>query len=173
MKSTGRRRWPRAAAIGLLGILVLGGCVKPATPRPELYAVRGRVIDAATMRGLGQARLVLRASLIVQAGPQRQRAVLTAFGITEADGTYVVELSAGYRVVSEADRIRLDVSKSGYSPVSLDIPPPTRQEKLQKMPDVMMARVPAVPWGTPTSSEPLPPPAPGVRPGGNPLPWKE
>jgi len=148
-----RRRWLAVASIGVLAAVVsvlatifFSGCMLPSKPKPELYAVRGRVVDAATMQGLGQARLMLRASLMLRTGPQTQRAVLANPGITEADGTYVLELLASYTVVSEAEKITLEIAKTGYTPATIEIPPPTRKEAFYKMPDTLMTRVPAIPW---------------------------
>ena len=133
----------------LLTALACTGCF---SPRPDLYRLRGRVLDAETGRGLGDARLRLRATIATDLGPK----VFSAYGMTGPDGAYEMELGAGYDALRLAGRIRLDVGKSGYATGGAEIPPPARKQKVYAAPDVVLQRA---------ESKPFAPPRAGKAPG--------
>jgi hypothetical protein len=144
-----RWRWP-TALIALLGVTVLVGC---GPSKPQLYSVRGRVVDAATRQGVVQAKLLLRA-LLVEANKEglAASATLMAYGFTEADGTYSVELSQGFDVLRRASAIRLEASAPGYGTATMDVPAPTKKEEFYKLPDILMVRAVASPWAVPKAT---------------------
>jgi len=133
----------------LLTALLASGCF---SPRPDFYILRGRVLDADTGRGLGDARLRLRAAIATGLGPK----VFSAYGVTAPDGTYELQLGEGYSALRLAGRIRLDVGKSGYATGGAEIPPPARKQKRYTAPDVVLQR---------TESEPFAAPHAGKAPG--------
>ena len=115
----------------LLTALLAAGCF---SPRPDFYRLRGRILDAETGRGLGDARLRLRAAIATGLGPR----VFSAYGITAPDGTYELELGEGYDALRLAGRIRLDVGKTGYATGGAEIPPPARKQKAYAAPNVVL-----------------------------------
>ncbi|HET6441591.1 MAG TPA: hypothetical protein VFH53_04370 [Phycisphaerae bacterium] len=131
----------------LLTALLAAGCF---SPRPDLYVLRGRVLDAETGRGLGDARLRLRAAIATGLGPR----VFSAYGITAPDGTYELELGEGYDALRLAGRIRLDVGKSGYATGGAEIPPPAAKQKAYAAPDVVLQRAELKPFAPPRPGEP-------------------
>ena len=166
MTRPGALRW----MIVLAALAAMAGCGRQGaqSKKPQLYAVRGRVIDGATGQGLAYARVLLRASLDTSLGPR----TLAAYGVTTADGAYSVELSETFDVVRYATRIRLDATKRGYVPAEIAIPPPDAGRPFHAVPDLVLA-----PSGEPVAD--VPPPAPGAMPGvwrraprDSPLPWK-
>ena len=147
-----------------------GGCLRPPPSKPQTYFVKGRVVDAATGQGLPYARVLLRAAIPTDRGPQ----ILSSYSFTGAQGAYEAELSEGFDVVRAATHIRVDAARDGYSPGGVDLPAPTQKESVYMAPDIVLA---------PRGDAALPPAAtpqvPGVptfpqgpaRP--NPLPWKQ
>jgi hypothetical protein len=131
----------------LLTALLAAGCF---SPRPDFYVLRGRVLDAETGRGLGDARLRLRAAIATDLGPK----VFSAYGITAPDGTYELELSEGYDALRLAGRIRLDAGKSGYATGGAEVPPPARKQKVYAAPDVVLQRAELEPFAAPRAGEP-------------------
>ena len=126
----------------LLTALLASGCF---SPRPDFYILRGRVLDAETGRGLGDARLRLRAAIATDLGPK----VFSAYGVTAPDGTYELQLGEGYNALRLAGRIRLDVGKSGYATGGAEIPPPARKQKQYAAPDVVLQRAESEPFAAP------------------------
>ncbi len=114
------------------------GCraLRPPPRKPNLFEVRGRVVDAETGQGLAGVRVRVRATLAGPAGDQ----ILSAYAVTRADGTYAAELSATFEVVRHAREIRIDASKDGYVPGGTDLPPPTKPRDWFKVPDVALRR---------------------------------
>ncbi|MBE3068996.1 MAG: hypothetical protein IMZ66_02040 [Planctomycetes bacterium] len=156
--------------IAVAALAALAGCVRPVVhPRkPQLYAVRGRVVDGATGQGLAYVRVLLRASLDTSVGPR----TLAAYGVTTADGAYSVELSETFDVVRYATQIRLDATKRGYVPGWIEIPPPDAGRPVHAAADLVL-----VPGGEPVPD--VPPPGPGTMPGilrraprDSPVPWQ-
>jgi len=131
----------------LLTALLAAGCF---SPRPDFYVLRGRVLDAETGRGLGDARLRLRAAIATGLGPR----VFSAYGMTAPDGSYELELSEGYDALRLAGRIRLDAGKSGYATCGAEIPPPARKQKVYVAPDVVLQRAELEPFAPPRAGEP-------------------
>ena len=117
----------------LLTAFLAAGCF---SPRPDHYVLRGRVLDAETGRGLGDARLRLRAAVATGLGPR----VFSAYGITAPDGSYELELGEGYAALRLAGRILLEAGKSGYATGGAEIPPPARKQKAYAAPDVVLQR---------------------------------
>jgi hypothetical protein len=113
-----------------------GGCGWPVMrpKKPVLYAVTGRIVDAATGQGIAGARLLLRAEIPTDRGPR----TLSAYAAAGVDGTYRVELAEGYAVVRYATSIRLEVASRGTSGAIVDIPPPTSKEKAYRLPDLAL-----------------------------------
>ncbi len=143
------------------------GCHLP-SPRPRkptLYEVRGRVIDADTQQGVAAARVRVRATLPFGSGAQ----YLTAYAVTEMDGTYRVELSEGFAVMQQAAAIRIDASKEGYIPGGADLPPPAKPRDYYEAPAIVVkrGRVPQPPPDLKGLGIPLTEPPPP-----NPVPWK-
>ena len=137
----------RISGFVILLALLAAGCF---SPRPDFYILRGRVLDAETGRGLGDARLRLRAAIATGLGPR----VFSAYGVTAPDGTYELELGEGYDALRLAGRIRLDVGKSGYATGGAEIPPPARKQNVYAAPDVVLQRVPLEPFAAPRAGEP-------------------
>ena len=131
----------------LLTALLAAGCF---SPRPDFYILRGRVLDAGTGRGLGDARLRLRAAIATDLGPR----VFSAYGVTAPDGTYELELSAGYDALRLAGRIRLDAGKSGYATGGAEIPPPPKKQNVYAAPDVVLQKAELKPFAPPPAGEP-------------------
>ncbi|MBM4017358.1 MAG: hypothetical protein FJ288_03375 [Planctomycetes bacterium] len=131
-------------------------------PKPDLYRVTGRVIDAPTKQGLGGVRLLLRAAIPTDLGPR----TLAAHGYTSATGTYSVELSEGFDVLRTAMGIRLEASKRGYLPVMVDLPPPAPGQKAYPVPDIVLAPGDLPPATVAPPGVPVPglAPAPGTGP---------
>jgi hypothetical protein len=140
------RRRRASLLVAMLAIGVLGGC-GPTRP-PAIYAVRGRVLDAATKHGVPQARLMLRALVVQEGGvvATRSASTLVAYGFTDADGEYVVELPEGFEILERAKQIRISAVKNSYGPASLDIPPPTRKEPFYKLPDILIVQSGSAAW---------------------------
>jgi len=138
----------------------------PASRKPALYQVRGRVVDAETKQGVAGARVLLRAALRTGIGTQ----ILSSYGVADADGKYSVELSEPFETVRHAAQIRIDVSKRGYAPGWAELPPPARKERFLQVPDIVLGRA----GGPAPPSVPLPAgilrKAPPKRK--SPLPWK-
>jgi len=111
--------------------------------------LRGRVLDAETGRGLGDARLRLRAAIATNLGPK----VLSAYGMTGPDGAYEMELGAGYDALRLAGRIRLDVGKPGYATGGAEVPPPARKQKVYAAPDVVLQRAELKPFAPPPAGK--------------------
>ena len=138
----------RGVAVLVLGAIVLVsvGC---GPKKPELFRVRGRMIDAETKQPLSGVRLLLRATFPADVG----KTTLKSFGVTRADGSYDVELAEGFAVLREAAEIGLDAAKPGYTPVSVGVPVPIKRAPFLKLGNIVMKR----------SAAPLregPPPAP-------------
>lgn len=133
--------------------------------KPDYYAVRGRVIDADTGRGVPGARVRLRATLGGPGGAQH----LTSYAVTQEDGSYRSELSATFDVMRDAGEIRLDASKKGYIPGGADLPPPAKKRKYYQAPPIVIqpGRAPTPPPDLKGLGIPLTEPPPG-----DPLPWK-
>ena len=151
------------AACVLLGPAILAGCLMPASFRkPKLYRVTGRVVDGQTQQGLAYAKLLLRATFPTDVVTQ----TLANYGVAAADGTYDVELSEGVETVRRARAIRLEISRPGYLPMTVDIPVPTGKESVFKMPDITLSRG--------DLPMPSPPAIPGLAPSPRtrPLPWQ-
>ncbi len=160
-------RLPGAIRIGaILALAVAAGCGMPASRKPALYQVRGRVVDAETKQGVSGARVLLRAALRTGIGTQ----ILSSYGVADADGNYSVELSEPFETIRHAAQIRIDVSKRGYAPGGTELPPPAAKERFLQVPDIVLGRA----GGPAPPSVPLPagilPRAPTRRK--SPLPWK-
>ena len=158
-------RLPGALRIGaILTLAVAAGCGTPASRKPALYQVRGRVVDAETKQGVSGARVLLRATLHTGIGTQ----ILSSYGVAGTDGKYSVELSEPFETVRHAAKIRIDVSKRGYAPGWAELPPPARKERFLQVPDIVLGRA-----GGPAPPE-VPSPAGVLRkaPPRNVLPWK-
>jgi hypothetical protein len=130
-------------------LLTALGSIGCFSPRPDFYVLRGRVLDAETGRGLGDARLRLRAAIATDLGPK----VLSAYGMTGPDGAYEMELGAGYDALRLAGRIRLDAGKSGYATGGAEIPPPATKQKAYAAPDVVLKRAESKPFATPRTGK--------------------
>ena len=130
----------------LLAALACTGCF---SPRPDFYVLRGRVLDAGTGRGLGGTRLRLRAAVATDLGPK----VFSAYGITAPDGSYELELGAGYDALRLAGRIRLDAGKAGYATGGAEIPPPAKKQKAYAAPDLVLQRAEVKPFTPPRAGE--------------------
>ena len=141
-------------AVLVLGAMVfLGAGCGP--KKPELFRVRGRIIDAEMKQPLSGVRLVLRATFPAGVG----KTTLKSFGMTRADGSYDVELAEGFAVLREAAEIGLDAAKPGYTPVSVGVPVPIKSAPFFKLGDIVMKRSAApLREGPP----PAPPPARGL-----------
>jgi hypothetical protein len=146
MNTIGRRCGWLAVLVGVIGGAMATGC---GPSKPALYSLRGSVVDAGTKQGVSQVNLVLRALVVREGGAVATRATTTlvAYGMTDTDGKYEIELAEGFDVLRQARQIRLEASKNGYSLAAMDIPPPNRKEDFYKLPDVLMVRNNAVPWG--------------------------
>jgi hypothetical protein len=144
----------RCVAVLLLGaiVLIVVGC---GPKKPELFRVRGRIIDAEMKQPLSGVRLVLRATFPADVG----KTTLKSFGVTRVDGSYDVELSEGFAVVREAAEIGLDAAKPGYTPVSVGVPVPIRSAPFFRMGDIVMRRSAGLLREGPP---PAPPPARGL-----------
>ncbi len=154
-----------AGAGVLLGLVALAGCGMPASRKPALYQVRGRVVDAETKEGVSGARVLLRAALRTNLGMQ----VLSSYGVADADGKYSVELSEPFETVRHASQVRIDASKQGYVTHGTELPPPARKQPFHPAPDILLRRTSGP--GPPS----VPPPAGILRkapPKTSPLPWK-
>ena len=149
---TRRAKW-RCCIIRISGFVILltaflaAGCF---SPRPDFYRLRGRVLDPDTGRGLGDARLRLRAAVATNLGPK----VFSAYGITAPDGSYELELGAGYDALRLAGRIFLEAGKPGYAPGGAEIPPPAAKQKAYAAPDVVLQKAELKPFAPPGAGEP-------------------
>jgi hypothetical protein len=138
----------RGVAVLVLGAMVLAsvGC---GPKRPELFRVRGRIIDAEMRQPLSGVRLLLRATFPADVG----KTTLKSFGVSRADGSYDVELAEGFAVLREAAEIGLDAAKPGYTPVSVGVPVPIKRAPFFTLGNIVMARSAA-----PLREGPPPPP---------------
>ncbi len=167
MTRPGGLRW----MIALAALAALAGCAWPrARPKkPELYQVRGRVIDGGTGQGLAYARLLLRVAIRTEVGPR----TLAAYAVSAADGSYSVEVSETFDVVRYASQVRLDATKRGYVAASADVPVPEARKPFYGVPDIVLGRT-----GGPVPDVPPAPPglAPGILRKAKPVPrvpWKD
>ncbi|MEA3366716.1 MAG: carboxypeptidase-like regulatory domain-containing protein [Planctomycetota bacterium] len=137
---------------------------RPQPRKPNLYEVRGRVIDADTNQAVPHARVRLRATIAGAVGVQ----YLTGYAVSRADGTYRAELSATFDVMRGAAEIRLDASKKGYIPGGADLPPPARKRDYYEAPDIVVKQgeTPPRPADIESLGVPLSLPTPDD------LPWK-
>jgi len=128
----------RCVAVLVLGAMVLAsvGC---GPKKPELFRVRGRIVDAETKQGLSGVKVLLRAGIPTGVGAT----TLKSFGLTGADGRYDVELSEGFGVLRTAAEIRLDAAKQGYGPVSVGVPVPLRPAPFIPLGDIVLTRMAA------------------------------
>ena len=114
----------------------------------DLYRLGGRVLDAQTQRGLPQVRLRLQAKIPTALGAS----ALVTYGLTREDGTYELELGAGFDLMRLAERIRLDAGKPGYEPSGADISPPTQKRASYTAPDIILHAREAKPFHFPSES---------------------
>jgi len=136
-----------ALSLPVLVLTVLAGC---GPTKPELFRVRGRIVDAETKQGLAGVRLLLRAAIPTDYGST----TLKSYGVTAADGSYDVELSEGSAVLRYATDIRLEAAKQGYSAAGVGVPAPIRSMPFFKLGDIVLARA-AAPF---REGPPRPPP---------------
>jgi len=125
-------------------IALAAGCQPQAGRKPQLYCLRGRVLDAETGEGLPRARLWLRAGISTAFGPRS----LAAAGITKTDGTYELELGEGFDVVQLAHAIHASAGKPGYAPKTADLPTPTKARRFYVAPDIILSKAKAKPLAT-------------------------
>ncbi|MGB2937193.1 MAG: hypothetical protein WBD05_03210 [Phycisphaerae bacterium] len=125
-------------------IALAAGCQPQAERKPQLYCLRGRVLDAETGEGLPRARLWLRAGISTAFG---SRSLATA-GITKTDGTYELELGEGFDVVQLAHAIHASAGKPGYAPKTTNLPTPTKAQRFYVAPDIILSREKAKPFAT-------------------------
>jgi len=131
--------------IALVGLIALAaGCQPQAGRKPQLYCLRGRVLDAETGEGLPRVRLWLRAGISTAFGPRS----LAAVGITKTDGTYELELGEGFDVVQLAHAIYVRAGKPGYVPKTTNLPTPTKAQPFYVAPDIILSRAKAKPFAT-------------------------
>jgi len=121
------------------------GCGCMAGRSGNVYRLRGRVLDAETGRGLDRARLRLRALVPTALGPK----TLAAYGLTQPDGTYELELGAGFGVMREALRIRLEAGKPGYDTASADFGAPAGRQTSYPAPDITLRPETPTPFAEP------------------------
>ncbi|MGB2613884.1 MAG: hypothetical protein WBD63_00785 [Phycisphaerae bacterium] len=121
------------------------GCGCMAGRSGNVYRLRGRVLDAETGRGLDRARLRLRALMPTALGPK----TLAAYGLTQPDGTYELELGAGFDVMREALRIRLEAGKPGYDTASADFGAPAGRQTIYPAPDITLRPETPTPFAKP------------------------
>jgi len=138
------------ALAGLLALVVASGCGGPnqgAQPKPpEPYRLSGRVVDAATGRPIPQARLRFQAVLNTLLGP-RSIKMLDIAGI---DGTYLLQIPAGYDMMRAANQIRIDAAQVGYTVAGVDLPAPSEKKKVYAVPDIALSKAkPKSPWSNP------------------------
>jgi hypothetical protein len=138
-----------------VGVVAAGGCGRGRQAKPELFRLRGRIVDAETKQGMAQVRLVLSAVIPTAAG----KTTLKNYGITAADGFYDIELSEGFETLRYASQIRLEAAKHGYAAVSVEVPAPMKGAPFFRLGDIVMARSGA---GVPSGS--VRPPVPRGAP---------
>jgi len=112
------------------------GCGTPTSRKPNLYEVRGRVVDAETKLGLASARVRVRAVMPSAVGKQ----VLTSYAVADVEGQYRAELAAGFAAVQHAAEVRVDASVPGYVPGGVDLPPPQKSQGHYAAPDILLSR---------------------------------
>jgi len=155
------RREPRAAlrrtAIGwvvLAAVALAAGCGGANRPSGD-YQLSGRVLDAETKKPLAQARLLFQALLPSQMGPP---CVIKICDIAGLDGTYRINVPAGYDAMRTALAIRIDAALAGYTPAGTELPPPTEKKDVYEVPDLLLQKVaPRVPWNAPPKAAPTTP----------------
>jgi hypothetical protein len=148
------------------------GCglfVKSPPPKPQLYAVEGRVIDAQTGNGMLNVRVMVRATIPAMANatglpPMSGKApalggqiLMTGYGMTGTEGRYRVELSEGFEIARLATQIRVEVSAPGYLAEGADMPIPKADQAAYKAPDILLSRayrLPPAPLPGPTPTAP-------------------
>jgi len=162
---SGRGYAARWAGAALLLAAAVVGCGTPTSRKPNLYEVRGRVIDVETKQGLASARIRLQAVMPGAIGRQ----VLASYAVADADGRYRAELASGFAEVRHAAEIRVDASVPGYKPGGVNLAPPRKNQDYYGAPDILLA----------PGQAPHPPPDMkdlGIiltePPKPNPLPWK-
>jgi hypothetical protein len=158
------------------GLLAAAGCGMPrqTEPKPDLYRVAGRVLDAHTKEPLTNVRIRLRAVLPVNFDASRLPVYgdkkptgsgtipLTSYGYTKADGKYEVELPEKPEVIQRAIEIQVDASIGGYELGTCDVPPPLKPQPVYTVQDIYL--VPRSPTGQPAGTRP--------NPVTKPIPWK-
>ena len=159
-----RIRWAVVTALAALAV-VSAGCGPGADRKPQLYRLTGRIIDGETRQGVPSVRLLLRAVIPTSLGKR----TLAAYGVTDADGKYDVELSEGFAVLHYADSILLEAAKPGYLPSRIDVPPPGDPKSAHTLPDLTLERGQLPSPANPAVPGLTRPPAPMPR--RNPLPW--
>jgi hypothetical protein len=172
-QAPGRRRVPSAlpfrhSLVIRISVLVIlaaqaAGCgnLFHTTPsKPQLYRIQGRVLDGLTRQGLGKARVLLKATISTQLNTQALAAAgspdaqgggvvqLSNYAVTDENGAYTMELSEGFEIVRAAARIRLEAALPGYAAAGIDLPPPTKDEPVHKVPDLFLARGSLAPAST-------------------------
>ncbi|HUS44448.1 MAG TPA: hypothetical protein VM219_00220 [Phycisphaerae bacterium] len=140
LRRLAQARWLMAVCL----IALAAGCQPQAERKPQLYCLRGRVLDAETGEGLPRAHLWLRAGISTAFG---SRSLATA-GITKTDGTYELELGEGFDVVQLAHAIHASAGKPGYAPKTTNLPTPTKAQPFYVAPDIILSREKAKPFAT-------------------------
>ena len=157
----------------------MAGCglfVKSPPPKPQLYTVEGRILDAQTGKPMANARVMVRATIPAQVNTTGLppisghmpslggQMLMTGYGITGPDGTYQVELSEGFQIARLASEIRVEASAPGYLAAGTDMPIPKTDEPAYKAPDILLIR----------ASRLMPTPLPGITPTApeKAIPWK-
>jgi len=107
----------------------------PTSRKPNLYEVRGRVVDAETKEGLAGARVRVQAVMAGALGRQ----VLASYAVADAEGRYRAELAGGFAVVKHAGEIRVDASAPGHLPGGVNLAPPEQSRDYYIAPDILLA----------------------------------
>ncbi len=86
----------------------------------SMYRLRGKVVDAQTLRGLPQARLSLVVRVATPVGMRSAR----VYGAADSKGNYELRVPLSHETMRQAEEIELSAGLPGYEAKTIEVPRP-------------------------------------------------
>jgi hypothetical protein len=96
------------------------GTPQMANDQRSMYRLRGKVVDAQTLRGLGQARLSLTVRVPTPVGTRAAK----VYGAADSQGKYELRVPLSHETMRQAAEIELSAGLPGYEAKTVTIPRP-------------------------------------------------